>query len=139
MVATGGGWNSPPRPTSPVQPQVQPYPKAPTVGSKGDKGDKGDPGDPGEKGEKGDKGDKGDPGEFDHTKMPLFVIQFTDVNGQVVEERPFQFNQSNKRFEVQLPPIPVTTYDENNKYIGTDTYPLGWTLRIKPLPKVSEK
>lgn len=103
-------------------------------GEKGDKGDPGDPGQPGprgEKGEPGSKGDKGEPGEFDHTKMPLFVIQFTDKTGQVVEERPFKFNITNNRYEVQIDPIHVQNYDADSKLVDEEKYPYPGPIKLR--------
>jgi hypothetical protein len=160
--SNGGGWNSPPRPTQPTNPTpVSPSP--PTTGTQGPKGDKGDPGEPGPAGPpgkdgqngkdaddktilltlfeqikndpqfKGPKGDKGDPGEFDSSKMPAFVIQFTDKNGQVVEESPFVFDKASNRYVAKMGPLNVETYDANGKLTDADQYPIPWGIKIKPI------
>ena len=111
------------------------------------RGPAGKDGEPGKDGAQGPQGDPGKDAVLDHEQLaaellkrfPTFVIQLADKNGQAVEEIPFQLDIKTNSMIAKLPPIPVTTYDENDNRIGTDTYPLGWTLRIKPLPIKSEK
>lgn len=147
----------PPRPKQPDDKGTVTPPQGPIQGLQGEKGEKGDPGEPGKDGKdaddktilltlfekikndpqfKGPKGDKGDPGQFDHTKMPLFVLQFTDKNGQVVEERPFKFNQTNNRFEVQIDPIHVQNFDSDSKLVDEEKYPYPGPIKLRHGAKV---
>ena len=64
-------------------------------------------------------------------KMQI-VLQYTDKNGQVVEESPFIYDAANKRMKVAIGPLPVQTYDFKGKLYATERYPLPWGIRLEP-------
>lgn len=101
----------------------------------------------GQNGTNGTNGQDGQPGkdavvDYDKlagevaTKLPLYVMQFTDANGQVVEERPFQFNKANNRFEVKIDPIHVQNFDSDSKLVDEEKYPYPGPIKLRHGAKV---
>ena len=163
-TASGGGWNTPPRPTQrPTNPPIAPPVITPGAqGIQGPKGDNGKDGADGAPGKDADeqaillalfqkiksdpqfKGTDGVPGKdavVDYQKLadevknrlPAFMLQFTDKNGQVVEEVPFTFNAATNSMSAKVGPLTVETYDANGKLTDADQYPIPYGIKLKPI------
>jgi len=105
------------------------------------KGQDGKNGTDGTNGTNGKDGQNGKDGVVDYdkvrdeviAKMPAFSVQFVDNAGKVVEEVPFVYDPARNVMVMKFNPLTVETYDAAGKYLGTDTFPIPWGIKLKPL------
>jgi len=67
------------------------------------------------------------------TKMPAFVLEYTDKNDQVVRRTQFEYDSASNVMRAKIAPLTVETYDTAGVLKDSDQYPIPWGIKLKPI------